>query len=208
MFRTILAALGLAALVSASAASAQTPPPTTSLTPTATATQTAPLPTIESLTADTEGEILRADGSFIRPEERDYKVTVSWDPAPGFAGNYLVYRVDTASATSVLVATLPSSGGGLRPSYVEPIHWTLPRTCYQVRAQIGQVLGPATEACTVPPVASGPAASVTVTPGPPDTGTGTEPFRDGSGPNSRWLGVVFLILTLAAWPTARISRRR
>ena len=202
---------------STTVAAATSSPPATpiaspSMTPTASPTlpvNPAPPPVV-GLEIDVAGQILRPDNSFIPPEERTFSVLLSWSRPAAFSGSYEVFRLDgnglrerpgtKEGAMPLLLGSVstPAGAGGEKLTFTAPIAWNLPHTCYQVRAAIGSVSGPSAQICTQVPPSSGPGAAPSVTPRPPESGTGALRLVDGGVAGGEWLPVIGALLLAAA----------
>jgi hypothetical protein len=172
--------------------------------PTPTPTPAA-LPAVGDLKVRIHVEILRPDGSFIRPEERDWTLEVTWTSPAGFDGSYEVHRLPGAAGGSpTLVASIPAPPGGGTMSHTEAIAWTLPTTCFEVKAVVGSERGPAAQACSLTPPSSGPGETVTPTPIAPPTGQGQVEAPGGKGATRTALLVLgAAALVLGAIPLLR-----
>ncbi len=203
-----LAALFIIAMASVpTAAFAQDPTPTTTDTPLPTPSGDN-APPVSDLRAVTTADVLRPDGSFISPEERDYTVALTWTAPVGFAGSYEVFRLDPASGEPEQVATVPAPAGGVggEVTYSEPIEWPLPVTCFQVRSVSASGLSPADEACTLQQPSTGPSVAPSATPAPPVTGQGVSDSQS-SAPAGAMIALGCLLAGMFALSTRRGGRR-
>jgi hypothetical protein len=163
------------------------------------------LPAVGDLKVTIRVEIVRPDGSFIRPEERDWTLEVTWTSPAGFDGSYEVYRLPGAAGGSpTLVASISAPPAGGTMSHREAIAWPLPTTCFEVRAVVGSERGSAAQACSVTPPSSGPGQTVTPTPIAPPTGQGQVEAPGGKGATRTALLVLgAAALVLSAVPLLR-----
>jgi hypothetical protein len=206
----LLTAVALAQPSTATPITAEPSPTSPPVSPTATSTPVpSPFP-VGDLAVELRGEILEPDGMPIPPPEREHQVVLTWTGPDDVVGSYAVYRLDGGpSGTPLLISTLPALTG--RNQYSEPIHWTLPLTCYQVRSVVGSEFGPAAQVCTPRPPGPdgpGPGATLSPTPIPPPTGSGLPDDSAASGSAPLTYLVLAGVVAVGTWLAYGWHRRQ